>query len=894
MVDVKKLVTAFLVLASLTSSAALIFVDYGNEDSADSDVSISGIRSAENEASLLQVGQNAYVEPIPSNSALSVATPEGGAASDVAPDFAKSGNLTESLAGKLANQIVELNPNGPTTVNGEAGLVPPDPNAIIQELAADPELQRVLAQNWEAQITIASFKKLEKYSQEDLYAYGEALNAIFDKNFVKSGITELVSDASRSSLQTLTSAKTVFEQVELEASRVAVPEPAEGFHTTFLEIAAFQKNQIALAQDQTDPLKSALILEAQQGKENELLLKLSQEFQKIHKIVFAPNAERGGVFVAGMNALFGIPKAHAFLGFGDIVHDPIGWIGQTIREIAKIVKAIVVQTLKNYLVRHFVNQTLDWIKNGGKPRFAINLKDMARDVTKDVAAETLYKIAPGICGYFSPLIIQKIRSDYNVSLQQAAGRSCSLEQIVANVKQFYEDFEQGRWTGYGTTLLPSGNFFGSLFANSQVVVNRSKITAEAQEEEVKAGGGFIGTKICGTPKVLTVADIYCQTQNECTIPPGNYDEDDAKSAAKLIGYDYLGGFVSNASGTFNACAKGDYQTTTPGGSIGAAIDNALPAPLHNIVNSQDIVGLISTLIDSAITKVISLGERGIKNTPTPGSTTTVTPPPTTQEGLLNEANAVMSSKQSALSMYSDIMNNASATIWKLDLRLVVSQASGGVFQCEDLDVTNWRDRSISIFSPAVGGRYYYCSTRNWFADLSGGLTCVPRNPPVGTPGYPWAPYPYFYLDVNQPKAGLQPVVDALKTQIDTLGRFIDAAQATPSDAPSSVWLAASTQLRTSDCSAPPPPAFAQCGDGIDNDGDTYVDLQDAQCVRPDDNSESTLMPPPPFYLSSCATNWGGTVVEAQRLVDRAQDIIADGIGWNKRATQANCWDGGWK
>ena len=57
---------------------------------------------------------------------------------------------------------------------------------------------------------------------------------------------------------------------------------------------------------------------------------------------------------------------------------------------------------------------------------------------------------------------------------------------------------------------------------------------------------------------------------------------------------------------------------------------------------------------------------------------------------------------------------------------------------------------------------------------------------------------------------------------------------------------------------PPPPVLAQCEDGVDNDGDSLVDLADPGCSSSSDDDETDVVePPPPPPPSSFATCWGG-------------------------------------
>lgn len=850
MVDVKKLVTAFLVLAAITSSIGLVFVDYGSSGPVSSGIEVSGVRSNGAGSSLLTIGKSAYVEPLPSNSALSVATPETRTATDAPVDFTKSSNLTESLVGVLGNKFAELNPNGPTLIDGESALVPPDPNIIIEQLSKNPELISSLSKDWEAQLIVPSFKIIETYTQKDLLAYGDALNTIIQKNFVASGIADLIAQET-AALNQLTAAKTVFDQVELDAARIAVPKPVSDFHETLLTLTALKKSQIALAEDQTDPLKSAIVLNAQEQKEDQLFLRLSSEFQKINQIVFAPNTEPSGVFVASMNALFGIPKAHAFLGFGDIVHDPLKYIWDILKNVYNIAKQVILNTAKNHLIKQFVTQTVDWIKNGGTPRFITNWKSLIVDTAKGVAAETLFKIAPGICSYFSPLIIQRIKNDYQLSLQKAAGTSCTLEQIVANVKRFYQDFNEGGWRGYGATLFPSGNFSGSLFANSQVVIRRAEATSETKREEAVASKGFIGTKICGKTEVLTVADIYCQYEGECGIPGGFYEENDAKSASNLIGYDYLGGFVSNASGTFNACAKGNYITTTPGGSVGAALDNALPAPIHKIINSSDIVGLISVLVDSAINKLVSVGDQGIKYA-TPSvvaNTTTVTPPPDTEEGVLDEANTVLADKRSIIGMMQQFRVKATSTIALAWFKLFSGDPPGG-YKCyfdPELTYESGPGSTGSSIAWACQLIPYPTGGTNW-RDLGlRNIICPDANTDLrwSFEGL-WDAYKGLRATYDGVSSS---TINKLNQQITTLARFIDKVEGDASS--------------TAD-------AFGDAGDR-----NTFLAMK-AYWKSVDDQLRQSQCSYP-YALSPCEPNWGGSPDQTGKAVDAAQGLLQYGV-----------------
>ena len=65
----------------------------------------------------------------------------------------------------------------------------------------------------------------------------------------------------------------------------------------------------------------------------------------------------------------------------------------------------------------------------------------------------------------------------------------------------------------------------------------------------------------------------------------------------------------------------------------------------------------------------------------------------------------------------------------------------------------------------------------------------------------------------------------------------------------------------------PPPAPAQCADGIDNDGDSKIDLADPGCTDSSDNEETNLPPPPPNEpLLVIAPNGGESIKQNANYV----------------------------
>jgi hypothetical protein len=94
-----------------------------------------------------------------------------------------------------------------------------------------------------------------------------------------------------------------------------------------------------------------------------------------------------------------------------------------------------------------------------------------------------------------------------------------------------------------------------------------------------------------------------------------------------------------------------------------------------------------------------------------------------------------------------------------------------------------------------------------------------------------APFPVINYHLKPGAFAIDKVTPVLPPDIDGQTRPIGAASDAGGDEFGSV--------------TPPPPPKKQCADGIDNDGDQLIDLQDPGCSDVNDDSETPDPPPPP-------------------------------------------------
>src|SRR5262245_48450902 len=58
------------------------------------------------------------------------------------------------------------------------------------------------------------------------------------------------------------------------------------------------------------------------------------------------------------------------------------------------------------------------------------------------------------------------------------------------------------------------------------------------------------------------------------------------------------------------------------------------------------------------------------------------------------------------------------------------------------------------------------------------------------------------------------------------------------------------------------PAACECNDGIDNDGDGFIDLQDPACISPSDGSESVNFTPGSTQCSNLADDDADSMIDS--------------------------------
>lgn len=254
-------------------------------------------------------------------------------------------------------------------------------------------------------------------------------------------------------------------------------------------------------------------------------------------------------------------RAQAFLGFGDIVFDP-GLFAQIILEWAQ---QFVFTTLKRRLLDQLIDGVTGWIQGDGDPKFVTDWEGFITDAAKQGAADFTQEFTKEITGG-SIDICSPFKFQLQLALQPVKKFSetaqCTLDKIVKNIDDFYDNFQNGGWIAYDAAFQPQNNFVGSLLLALEQQELRKSSKEAAALYEVTTGGGFFSSKKCR------------KDQNGREV-----------------------------------C-----EATTPGKQVGDALSTAVGADFNFVINADQIGEYAGSIVNALINRVIKEGVGAVKGT----------------------------------------------------------------------------------------------------------------------------------------------------------------------------------------------------------------------------------------------------------------------------------------
>ena len=172
----------------------------------------------------------------------------------------------------------------------------------------------------------------------------------------------------------------------------------------------------------------------------------------------------------------------------EIYKDVANWVTQ----LGQWVKEELMKTLRDQIVKAMVDeinkQTVAWIQGNGSPRFVDDWQGFLKDAAMEGVNQTISQSQMAdLCVPFAFQLQLALIPETKPISQKA---KCTISDIVANVEDFYENFENGGWLAYGESLKPENNLYMQLAMFDDDMKIRSTATEEKKKQEAGAGSGF--------------------------------------------------------------------------------------------------------------------------------------------------------------------------------------------------------------------------------------------------------------------------------------------------------------------------------------------------------------------------------------------------------------------
>lgn len=246
---------------------------------------------------------------------------------------------------------------------------------------------------------------------------------------------------------------------------------------------------------------------------------------------------------------------------------------QTCSDFLGGVLASLVELLRKQLLDTLVDQIIFWIQGGGKPQFVTDWSGFLTSAADQAFGEWVNNLKnfKFLCDPFSLEV--KIALAKIPKFTHRA--TCTLTEIVENINDFYDDFRNGSWIAYTTSLQPQNNVYGAILISWTEQNQEIAAAVNAATNDALAGGGFLSQLNC--------------------------PEDPNKPEGPDNDRDGIGGDI------LSRC-----EVVTPGQTIGAITSKAVGSDIDYILSAEELEAYLAAIADAAINRLIVEGVNGLK------------------------------------------------------------------------------------------------------------------------------------------------------------------------------------------------------------------------------------------------------------------------------------------
>lgn len=285
------------------------------------------------------------------------------------------------------------------------------------------------------------------------------------------------------------------------------------------------------------------------------------------------------------------------------------------------------ETIKRTILFQLSTQIVDWIQTGREPQFIKQPGRFLEDTGRLALDRFISRAIPQLCQPLRLSLQIQVPSTDPTANPFYEQITCTLDQVVDNIENFYQDFSSGGWIAYNEIWKPQNNPFGAaLMINDQIIFETARAVENAKRNQEKGFTGqtrcttwkkyeFIGDENAGGLDVIYINGIgYFVRTNES--PPGDRDklgeepEQGLTSRQPQTGPITVGTRWWKNADYFWQCEE--TEITNPATVAAALSERAAQTDFDFISVTSDIEPFIQTIRDSIINKLVKSGVKGLK------------------------------------------------------------------------------------------------------------------------------------------------------------------------------------------------------------------------------------------------------------------------------------------
>lgn len=515
MIDAKKFITGFLILALGASTAAWVLSDNGAGVS-------SSTPSASTAGPTAPTPENAFLNPTSTVPSDIVALLSGELPSSTAVALNNPNNLTASIGNSLLDGLIASNPNGiQTDSGGNEQVNMPDEQNILSAIAQSQPGQDIHIPDWDIEVAQdqAKIKRTTQSSLQQEADYLTSLQNINNQYFASTGLiqtAELASTTDSSNISPdpsiLITAGSAASGALASSMQLQVPASLIPLQKAWIRMLVYEKNIAGMFNsDPSDPARTVLALQAEENNYNLASNKFTLAIEKISSgqtltIRDQNSNKRDTGFLALVNGfnLFRVSTAFAQTPPAMVptldTANTAATVGEQVKTwsvyLLKVAKDIGLQILINTVVAQVQSRIVGWIQNSGAPLFVQNWADQYANA--GILSAQNYIANDFSCVNSS--IFPQIQAILNLTYKSINGNACQAQfnsQLGAGgLSAFYNNFSNGGFLSFGETLMPTNDFYGGLFFTAQGAEQAAGQSKNVLGIKINSEKGMVGVQTC--------------------------------------------------------------------------------------------------------------------------------------------------------------------------------------------------------------------------------------------------------------------------------------------------------------------------------------------------------------------------------------------------------------